>query len=268
MNILRSSLLLAGLLFCADLMAVEDCCNIISKDLQTGMVTARDIASGRTFEFRVTNQQLLDQLNPGTTFGRDSVTGLAVSPEALLPDWAIICCVAAPTEAVRTDGMNKGELLDTSQIATPDDWDPRHGAVDTGTANLPTPDDWNPSHSLAPGVTLQILSLKRLEARVVKLEFSLSNSTDKDDYLDRLGFGARSDLRNLALIDYNGGMTYRVVTDNEGGCRCSRTPGSTLAIQAGENKTFFVHFTAPPADVDRITIEIPNAVSIDNVPIQ
>ena len=110
MKLFIASLVVAGLLSCTNVMAADICCDIVSKDLQTGIVTARDIASGRVFKFRVTNQQLLDQLNPGTTFGRTSVTGLAVSPEELEPDWVDTCCYFAPVPDVRPEGMNKGEI--------------------------------------------------------------------------------------------------------------------------------------------------------------
>lgn len=71
---------LLGFGLSTSLQAIDECCVMVSKDLRTGLVTVRDIASGRTYQFQVNNIQLLNKLNPGVTFGVSGVTGLAVSP--------------------------------------------------------------------------------------------------------------------------------------------------------------------------------------------
>ena len=282
MKLFIASFFLSGFLFCTHLMAADNCCTIIFKDLQTGMVTPRDIASGRTFEFHVTNQQLLAQLDPGITFGRTSVTGLSVPPGQLEPAWVDICCVfAPPIDAidVRPDSMNPMDLkrgvdIGTSKVPNPDDWTPEHSAVDIGTSRVPLPDDWTPSHSLAPGVTLQILSLKRLGTRVVKLEFSVTNGTGDRQNVVHLGVGTHRmgtyfELSALSLIDYDGGMKYRIVTDADGNCACTRGQPNLLArLEPGKSRVYWAHFTAPSTDVNTITLEIPGFKSIDGVPIQ
>ena len=262
MKLFIVSLVVAGFLFCTNLMAADNCCDIVSTDLQTGMVTARDIASGRTFEFHVTNQQLLTQLNPGIAFGRTSVTGLYVFPKELKPDGVDICCTFAP-------------LIDAIDVS-PDSMNPMDlkRGVDIGTSRVPVPDDWTPTHSLAPGVTLQILSLKRLGTRVVKLEFSVTNGSGDRQNVVHLGVGTDRmgtyfELSALSLVDYDGGMKYRIVTDADGNCACTRGNPNLLArLEPGKSRVYWAHFTAPSTDVNTITLEIPGFKSIDGVPIQ
>jgi len=67
--------------------AAEPCCNIVTVGA-SGVVTARETATGRTFEFQVANRRLLSTLKVGQPVHADFTT-MRVSVE---PDGATPCC--------------------------------------------------------------------------------------------------------------------------------------------------------------------------------
>jgi len=57
---------LSVLVFVAtEALAAEPCCNITGVDYRTGLVTARNTATGQTFQFKVSNASLLRTLRVG-----------------------------------------------------------------------------------------------------------------------------------------------------------------------------------------------------------
>ena len=126
---------------------------------------------------------------------------------------------------------------------------------------------WQRPHEIAPDVTVTIERLARHGARVVKLDLTLNNGSEDHRGIGELGFGSHDSLRELALIDFEGGMKYGVVRDDDGVCACTHTYLS-IGVDPGESKALWAYFAAPPLDVSSITVEIPVAISIDNVPIQ
>ena len=68
MRLLASYLVVSGCaaVFSMDAQAaVDPCCSITSIDATSGVVTAREKAIGRSFQFKVTDAQLLGSLKPG-----------------------------------------------------------------------------------------------------------------------------------------------------------------------------------------------------------
>jgi Cu/Ag efflux protein CusF len=61
--------------------AEEPCCNVTALDAKTGMVTAKEKATGRTFQFKVANQAALKGLKVGQAIHAD-FTSMKVSLRA------------------------------------------------------------------------------------------------------------------------------------------------------------------------------------------
>ena len=91
---LSTAALLLG--FTAASRAVEPCCNIVAVG-PSGVVAARETATGRTFEFRVADRRLLSTLKVGQPVHANFTTmQVSVQPDGVAPCCAI---VAAPTAA-------------------------------------------------------------------------------------------------------------------------------------------------------------------------
>src|SRR5437870_6605766 len=89
----------AALLFAAmSLDAAEPCCSITGIDQRAGVVTARETATGRVFQFRPQNAALLNQLKVGqeiyANFARAQVSVDGASP----------CCTIVGAKATATPG--------------------------------------------------------------------------------------------------------------------------------------------------------------------
>ena len=103
------------------------------------------------------------------------------------------------------------------------------------------------------------------------MEFNVGNTSG--DRVDLTGYGViRNDysLRNVSLIDSEGGLRYGALTDSEGNCACSRGTANMglQLVQDSEERDYWVMITAPPADVTSVTIDFGGALAIDNVPIE
>jgi len=101
-----TALSIAGLslVLASESRAAEPCCNIVAVQ-PSGVVTARDTKTGRTFEFRVADRRLLSTLKPGQPVHADFTT-MRVSVE---PDGAEPCCgivSAAPNATVPVSGIS------------------------------------------------------------------------------------------------------------------------------------------------------------------
>lgn len=225
-----------GLVAALPVHAIDDCCNIVSIDRKSGKITAINKASGETFEFTVGNNWLLKKLAPGTSFGTDNIEGVDVPPDALEANWG--------------DGWGKQDLVCS-------------GCVGTGDLAAKIP-----AVQLAEGVSLHKVALKRRGSRAIKLTFDITNETDNKIYLSSFAMlnANMNQLSAIALVDFDAGKRYQVVTDDTGKCVCSR--GGALQVAAGTTKSFWAHFAAPPSDVTMLTFEIPGGVPVDDIPIQ
>ena len=124
--------------------------------------------------------------------------------------------------------------------------------------------------TLAPGIEVQVLSLARTGGGVVTLRFTLENPTDtKVDIVGgHLTAYDRSDVGKVSLVDYANKKRYVVMKDSDGGCVCSTADEyGAHEIQAGGRLEFWASFAAPPEDVTRITVLVPGAPPMQDVPI-
>lgn len=122
---------------------------------------------------------------------------------------------------------------------------------------------------LAPGVTITIQGLRRVGARSVRLDFTVSNATGDRVDLTSYALVRGNDFSHVSIIDYDGGHRYGALVDSEGVCACSRGTGNSgiQLVKDGEAPSFFVMVTAPPADVGTVSVDFAGAAAIDNVPI-
>jgi hypothetical protein len=117
-----------------------------------------------------------------------------------------------------------------------------------------------------PGVNVAVTELQR-GPNTLTLKLVITNGADKD-----FGFGTKfgetsSDYNSIGgihLIDGVAKKKYFVQRDAEGACLCSR---SIENIPPHGQATLWAKFPAPPDDVQKITVEIPHFIPMEDVPI-
>jgi len=122
------------------------------------------------------------------------------------------------------------------------------------------------------GTRIDITELKRTSGGTLNLKFVLVNNTGKelavnDHWLgdSSISKGSYRDVSGIHLIDPVNKKKYFAVTDAEKNCVCSSSIGD---VKEGSQVSLWAKFPAPPADVQKVTIEIPHFQPIDDVPIQ
>ena len=121
------------------------------------------------------------------------------------------------------------------------------------------------------GTRVDITELKRTSGGTVTLKFVLVNNTDKKLPLSPEWLGDRATVdsyRNVSavhLIDPVNKKKYFVITDAEKKCVCSSNVDD---VEPGGKVNLWAKFPAPPADVQKVSIEIPHFQPIDDVQIQ
>lgn len=117
-----------------------------------------------------------------------------------------------------------------------------------------------------PGVTVEIVELKRIEDKAVGLTYAVANDTDKSINLNALGIrtthGSGHAAKLVGLVDFNNGKRYGVGTAKSN-CLCS---AGRLDVPKRGKREFWAQFGAPPAGVEKITVIIGNVPPFYNVP--
>jgi hypothetical protein len=118
-----------------------------------------------------------------------------------------------------------------------------------------------------PGTKLTLLSLRRTGPRVVSARLRI----DFDNGPDTIWIPSRyeSDDEKLTaeamrLVDEVNGREHFPLRNADGVCLCS---GAFDFLEAGESSVISVKFPAPPANVNRASIETPGFPSFDGVPL-
>jgi hypothetical protein len=117
-----------------------------------------------------------------------------------------------------------------------------------------------------PGATVTVTALQR-GPNTLTLKFVIANGAN-----DNFGFGgkfgeANSDYNSIAgvhLLDGTAKKKYFVQRDADGACLCSR---NIEGIPPHGQSTLWAKFPAPPDDVQKITVEIPHFIPMEDVPI-
>jgi hypothetical protein len=120
-----------------------------------------------------------------------------------------------------------------------------------------------------PGLSVLIQDLKRDEANSVTLRFQLVNDADKTISLhgkfeDHEAKGRDSDeVGGVHLIDNANKKKYLVVRDSNGKCACAKIGN----LAKGAKASLWAKFAAPPENIEKVTVVVPDFQPVDGVPI-
>ncbi len=117
-----------------------------------------------------------------------------------------------------------------------------------------------------PGLSVVVQDLKRDEANSVTLRFQLVNASDKSVGISGKFHQGASDgdqISGVHLIDNVNKKKYLVVRDTNKKCACS----SIHNIEKGGRANLWAKFAAPPENVEKMTVVVPDFQPIDSVPI-
>ena len=123
--------------------------------------------------------------------------------------------------------------------------------------------------SVSPGVTVEILGLKRTAGDTATLSFAVVNGTENEVKTVEKYFTSshRSDVGKITLVDWENKKRYWVIRDSDNNCMCTRGDYLDHRIPPQGRKEFWIRFPAPPADVTQISIDIPGGFLVDGIPI-
>ena len=172
-----TALSIAALLlgFTAESRAAEPCCGIVAVQ-PSGVVTARDTKTGRTFEFRVDDRRLLSTLKPGQPVYADFTTmRVSVQPDGIEPCCGIVsaapnatapvssvspCCAVVANAALR----RLGRVV----VAYPEEVAARIDVFRTGETKAVASDYGDAAFDLLPGTYDVSISGKRVAGVTVR----------------------------------------------------------------------------------------------------
>lgn len=105
-------------------------------------------------------------------------------------------------------------------------------------------------------------------AETTELTFSITNTGDDPSALMH-SFLARGDSRDVSaveLVDPSAGRVHLVARDADDNCVCSRYDGADR-FEAGESVLYSATFGAPPEETEAMTVRLPMAGSLTDVPL-
>ena len=115
-----------------------------------------------------------------------------------------------------------------------------------------------------PGVTMTVQELKRT-GNTVTLRLAVANESNNEFafgyYFGEHDFGS---IGSIHLIDSTNKKEYFVVQNSNGNCVCSVNIAN---IPPGSGSVVWAKFPAPPDDVQKVTVEIPHFMPLEDVPI-
>jgi hypothetical protein len=118
-----------------------------------------------------------------------------------------------------------------------------------------------------PGISIVITDLKRDESNSLTLRFQLVNESGKAFHPGckwrEASNRACDEVGGVHLIDNANKKKYLVVRDSTGKCACS----TVQQVKAGARANLWAKFAAPPANVEKVTVVVPDFQPIDGVPI-
>ena len=122
-----------------------------------------------------------------------------------------------------------------------------------------------------PDVKVEVTELKRTSGDTLTLKFTMINDSSEAmsfgyDFGEEGKYGTIdiSSVGGVNLIDAAGKKKYLVLRDSAGKCVCSR---GLKDIEPGTRANLYAKFPAPPEGVEKITVEIPHFIPMDDVPI-
>jgi hypothetical protein len=117
-----------------------------------------------------------------------------------------------------------------------------------------------------PGVTAAVNELKRGPNTVTLKVTIVNGAADKDVGFEQFHEYGRDGnaFSGVHLIDAVGKKKYFVQRDGDGNCLCSSGVNN---VPHGGQEMVWAKFPAPPDDVQKISVEIPHFVPMEDVPI-
>ena len=108
-----------------------------------------------------------------------------------------------------------------------------------------------------PGLRIEVQELKRTEGGTLTLRLAFVNTGGRTQF--NVG-----NLDEINLIDVVGKKKYFVVRDTQDVCLCSRDISS---LDADARANVWAKFPAPPEDVQKITVVVPQFQPLEGIPI-
>ena len=118
-----------------------------------------------------------------------------------------------------------------------------------------------------PGVRIEVTELKRTSGGTLTLRFTIVNESatmlDVSAVEPMLDLSRGYTVANVHLIDPVGRKKYFTAKDAEGKCVCSVYG----FVKPGARSNHWAKFSAPPDDVEKLSVVIPTFAPADDVPI-
>jgi hypothetical protein len=226
--------------------AANPCCNITGIS-GSGIVTAIDNTTGKSFEFSVKDIKQLQSLHIGQPLSADYKSGMV---------------------SVIDGGVTTGRIT-------------RQGVQSVaGLGSLKPPSAMAAIKVLGSadgeksGSRIDVTELKRVSGNMVSLKLVLVNDSNdaitigeefepKVEPPSQMGVDNGS-ISGVYLVDAVGGTQYNVVRDAHGVCVCST---GLSAVGSKSKMNLWAKFPAPPESVTKVTVTMPHFPPIEDVPL-
>lgn len=119
------------------------------------------------------------------------------------------------------------------------------------------------------GVTFTVTRLKRNANATVTLSVKLQGTPGKAVTSKGIGFSGEMPWHeDYKLLDLANKKRYFMLEDSNGNCLCTHLTNEEISeLNSGKSHDINIKFPAPPDSVKSITVELPHAEPIDDVPI-
>jgi hypothetical protein len=123
------------------------------------------------------------------------------------------------------------------------------------------------------GVTYTVLGLNRNANGTLTESIQLQAAPGETVKPEAIGYTSwyatdEGPLSDYRLVDFVHKNRYEKLVDSVGNCMCTKLTDQQISdLSAGKPQVIKIKFAAPPADVKSLTVELPHADSIDDVPV-
>ncbi len=119
------------------------------------------------------------------------------------------------------------------------------------------------------GVSFTVSRLKRNANGTLTLSVKLQGTPGKAVSNKGVGFNGDAPWReDYKLLDLANKKRYFMLEDNEGRCLCTHLTSEEISeLGSGKSHDINIKFPAPPENVKSLTVELPHAEPVDDVPV-
>jgi len=258
---------------------VDPCCNITGIDGETGIVTAKETATGRVFRFKAASSAMLQQLHMGQRISADFGAG-TVSVNSAAPCCAIVGGGAEPFDPVDSARMTarakpanpneppNGERM-TARARPSDPLEPPQGQKATASAKPLAPCCGIHAYEV-DGVDVALMSVERTNPNEITVRWQYRNTTGEPRNLGESFHGMGSSegfslVWDAYVVDPIGRVKYKILKDTEGTPVGSRHGGRKVVTLAGNGTTSVWAKFPVAASVVKLTVNLPGTEPFENV---